>query len=241
MEPLQLGKYYHIYNRGNNREDLFRVPDNYQHFLRLYEKYIHPIADTFAWVLMKNHFHLLVRIKEEEEIDYLPPIPMDASRSSDPRSGTDDPGSLPDKTFRGPQDMEASDVIKKPTETSSNVLKKPVPSHQFAHLFNAYTKYYNKKYGRTGSLFEKSFRRIEVSSDRYFRQLVVYIHNNPVHHGFTPDFKDYPWSSYGSILSVKFTKLSREKVIGWFDDKANFVAVHNRATDMELIKEFVIE
>ena len=68
MAPIQHGKYYHIYNRGNNREDLFRSPDNYQHFLRLYEKHIFPVAETFAWVLMKNHFHLLVRVKEVEEI-----------------------------------------------------------------------------------------------------------------------------------------------------------------------------
>jgi putative transposase len=203
MEPLQPGKYYHIYNRGNNREDLFRVPDNYQHFLRLYEKYIHPIADTFAWVLMKNHFHLLVRIKEEGEINF--------------------------KDLTGFQNLSG--------------LRLPLnfASQQFSNLFNAYTKAFNKYYNRTGTLFERPFHRISIDSDRYFRQLVVYIHNNPVHHGFTPDFKDYPWSSYGSILSFKPTKLSREKVIGWFDDKANFVAVHNRATDMELIKEFVIE
>jgi len=68
MQQLQHGKYYHIYNRGNNREDLFSTPDNYLHFLRLYEKYILPVADTFAWVLMKNHFHLLVKVKEENEI-----------------------------------------------------------------------------------------------------------------------------------------------------------------------------
>jgi putative transposase len=59
-------KYYHIYNRGNNREDLFRQPDNYPHFLGLYEKYILPITETFVWVLMRNHFHLLVRVREWE-------------------------------------------------------------------------------------------------------------------------------------------------------------------------------
>lgn len=68
MEKLQPGKYYHIYNRGNNREDLFRTAGNYQHFLHLYEKYIVPVAETYAWVLMKNHFHLLVKIKEVKEI-----------------------------------------------------------------------------------------------------------------------------------------------------------------------------
>ena len=37
--PLQLGKYYHIYNRGNNREDLFIDERNYHYFMRLYAKY----------------------------------------------------------------------------------------------------------------------------------------------------------------------------------------------------------
>ena len=67
-EPLEHETYYHIYNRGINGETLFREPDNYRHFLRLYDKYIEPVADTFAWCLMPNHFHLLVQIKGEEEI-----------------------------------------------------------------------------------------------------------------------------------------------------------------------------
>jgi REP element-mobilizing transposase RayT len=65
--PLQYDQYYHIYNRGNNREVLFREDRNYSYFLNLYAKYIHPIADTFAYCLLNNHFHLLVRIKTIEE------------------------------------------------------------------------------------------------------------------------------------------------------------------------------
>jgi putative transposase len=62
--PLQRGVYYHIYNRGNNRESLFVEERNYAHFLALYAKYIQPIAETFGYCLLRNHFHLLVRIKE---------------------------------------------------------------------------------------------------------------------------------------------------------------------------------
>ncbi|MFA9388757.1 MAG: hypothetical protein ACERKD_03065 [Prolixibacteraceae bacterium] len=65
IEPLTYGNYYHIYNHGVANRDLFYTNDNYEYFLDLYNKYIDPIADTFAWVLMKNHFHLLVRIKDE--------------------------------------------------------------------------------------------------------------------------------------------------------------------------------
>jgi REP element-mobilizing transposase RayT len=66
-EPLQPGVTYHIYNRGNNRENLFIEERNYPYFLSLYAKYIEPIADTYAYCLMRNHFHFSMRIKTEEE------------------------------------------------------------------------------------------------------------------------------------------------------------------------------
>jgi len=59
--------YYHIYNRGNNRENLFLEKRNYPYFLSLYTKHIEPIADTYAYCLMRNHFHFSLRIKTEEE------------------------------------------------------------------------------------------------------------------------------------------------------------------------------
>jgi putative transposase len=64
---LQPGCYYHIYNRGNNRENLFYEERNFRYFLQLYANHIHKIADTYAYCLMRNHFHFLVRIKTEEE------------------------------------------------------------------------------------------------------------------------------------------------------------------------------
>jgi len=64
---LQHGQHYHIYNRGNNQETLFFEERNYRCFLKLYARYIEPVADTYAYCLLGNHFHLLVRIKTEEE------------------------------------------------------------------------------------------------------------------------------------------------------------------------------
>ena len=66
--PLAYETCYHIFNRGNNRENIFVQERNYQHFMRLYARYIDPVAETFAFCLLKNHFHLLVRIRAEEEI-----------------------------------------------------------------------------------------------------------------------------------------------------------------------------
>lgn len=67
-EPLEYGQYYHIYNRSNNGKTLFCEERNYPYFLGLHAKYIEPIAETYAYCLMSNRFHLLVRIKTVEEL-----------------------------------------------------------------------------------------------------------------------------------------------------------------------------
>ena len=69
LTPLEPGTYYHIYNRGVNRENIFREERNYAYFLRLYSKHITPVAETFAYCLLRNHFHLLVRVREYVQTD----------------------------------------------------------------------------------------------------------------------------------------------------------------------------
>ena len=68
---LQHGSYYHIFNRGNNRENIFKEERNYAYFLQLYARYITGIADTYAYCLLRNHFHFLVCIKTVDEIEIL--------------------------------------------------------------------------------------------------------------------------------------------------------------------------
>ena len=66
-EPLQFGPYYHIYNRGNNGNGLFAERRNYPYFLERYAVYIEPVAETYAYCLMPNHFHFAIRVRTEEE------------------------------------------------------------------------------------------------------------------------------------------------------------------------------
>ena len=65
IEPLEPGNIYHIYNRGNNGEDIFKEQRNYYYFLQKYNEYCSPVFETYAYNLLKNHFHLIVRVKEE--------------------------------------------------------------------------------------------------------------------------------------------------------------------------------
>ncbi|WP_044262989.1 transposase [Saccharicrinis fermentans] len=190
--PLEPDQFYHIYNRGINGCAIFKETTNYEHFLRLYDKYISPVAKTFAWVLMGNHFHLLVYITKPVGIEDLRPL----------------------------------DVKKRINQ-------------QFSNLFNAYTKAFNKRYKRTGSLFEHSFRRKRIDTKDYLRQVVLYIHNNPVHHNFCEHPIEYPWSSYLSCVSAQSTKLNRDAVIGWFDHQANFKLMHNKKLNFENFEKWL--
>lgn len=60
---LCAGEYYHLYNRGNNRERVFYERENYVFFLRKVWDYLVPVLDVVAYCLMPTHYHLLVLVK----------------------------------------------------------------------------------------------------------------------------------------------------------------------------------
>ena len=78
-----------------------------------------------------------------------------------------------------------------------------------------------------------------IETNWFIKQKVNYIHNNPVHHGFTNSPSDYPWSSYLTCVSIKPTKLQREQVIGWFDNEANFKMYHDKKLNIIAIEQWL--
>lgn len=218
VEHVNYGHFYHIYNRGVDSCNLFREPDNYEYFLALYDKYISPVADTYAWVLMPNHFHLLVKVKEENEIGFIP-------RKT-----------LSGETLSG---YKTAERVGKANPDGGFVEKKYNPVHQLSHLFNSYAQAFNKRFERTGSLFQHPFKRKLILNERYLRHVILYIHNNPVHHGFCSHPVEYPWSSYLTCISIKPTKLQRDSVVGWFDSQANFKLLHQQQLDIEGIENWL--
>ena len=186
-EPLQFETTYHIYNRDNNREILFRQPENYRYFLQLYLKHFHPYVRTYAYCLLPNHFHFCVSIRSETEI----------------------------KTLR---------VLK--------TLRVSTPSQAFGNLCNAYTKAINKRFERTGSLFENPFGRKRVENAAYFKNLIIYIHQNPQTHGIVDDFKEWPFSSYQAFLSEKDTRMDKTAVFNHFNCPESFHTHHRAIIDI---------
>lgn len=64
---LEPGKVYHIYNRARNGDRLFADEEDLRSFLRLYQAHVAQVAETYAWCLLPDHLHLLLRIREGAE------------------------------------------------------------------------------------------------------------------------------------------------------------------------------
>jgi REP element-mobilizing transposase RayT len=198
------GSTYHLFNHANGRENLFAEKKNYDFFLGRLSFHVLPVAYIYAYCLMPNHFHLLLKIRDESEL-----IQYFKNKMTD---------------------TEPVDHILPLTpvkEMDSGLLIKKV-SKSFSNLFNSYTQAFNKMYDRKGSLFIPNMKREEVSDDSSFCKVVHYIHANPVHHQFVKTIDKWPHSSYQVFLSKAPTKLEREFVLNIFGGLDWFIKYHQQ-------------
>ena len=211
------GEYYHIYNRGNSKQNIFLDDKDRDRFVKLLylcnstksirfrEDIVDRKIDAFdfdkgesivligAWVLMSNHFHL-----------YLTSFPS-------PRTVLGGDGGMGDGNI-------------------SLFMKK---------LCTAYSMYFNKKYNRTGSLFENRFKSVHIENDNQAKYLFSYIHLNPIklidplwkerglkNNKKTIEFLNkYRWSSYHDYRGAKRSGskiISKKDFPDYFDGKKVF-------------------
>jgi putative transposase len=174
------GEYYHIYNRGIEKRDIFLDQSDFNRFIVLLriansKEPVHiqktrkkgqgltltndkeKILEIGSYCLMSNHFHLLIK------------------------------------------------------ETTEGGISKFM-----SKIMTAYTMYFNKRYERSGALFQGTFKAEHANSDEYLKYLFSYIHLNPVKL-INPDWKekgienkdevisflkDYKYSSYLDYIGV---------------------------------------
>jgi len=71
------------------------------------------------------------------------------------------------------------------------------------HVFNSYSKAYNKRYCHSGTLFEGPYRVHLVDSQLYLLHLCRYIHANPVRHGLVARIEEWPYSNYPEWIGAR--------------------------------------
>ena len=68
LEILEKDCFYHIYNRGINSTAIFLWDENKKYFLKLVSKYLSDNVEVYAYCLMDNLFHIVIKVIEEEKM-----------------------------------------------------------------------------------------------------------------------------------------------------------------------------
>lgn len=138
------GALYHVIARGNHRQVIFHDNADFLAYLERLERYRRRDGMTlYAYVLMKNHVHLLL-------------------------------------------------------ETGDVPLSRMMQTLQFT-----YTQHYNRRYNKTGHLFEGRYKAILCDRNEYLLELVRYLHLNPARLRHPQNPWRYRWSSYRAYLGER--------------------------------------
>ena len=215
FKPLIPDNFFHILNRGNDKSKIFFKKKNYDYFLRKYDEYLSDYLTTYAYCLLGNHFHFLVKLNTTMQI-------LQTAKKSD-----DIPNRLAKFLKLGKSDK---------SEIAGLII-----SNQFRKFFMAYAKAINKQESRTGSLFQKNFERLIIDDLQYLNNVMQYIHYNPVHHRFTDDYKDYPYSSYDRIMKPRPSKLPKNEILESFKGKENYIQFHTENHSFKIIERYIVE
>jgi REP element-mobilizing transposase RayT len=202
--------FYHVYNRTVDKSKLFANPGNYVYFLKKLDEYLTGYVEIYAYCLLGNHFHLMIRVLSEKTIKE----------------------NLLKYQLANPDRILSSSKTKISEKSVSEII-----SHQFKKFFQAYAMAYNKQQNRVGTLFQTPFKRALVEKTDYFKSLVYYIHANPKLHGITKDFTTYEWSSYRRILLETNTKLKKIELLEWFGGTDGFLEYHGSENDFKNEKD----
>lgn len=189
---------YHVFNHAVGSDNLFRHPDDYIRFLTTLPYYTRYFCDVQAYCLMPNHVHLLIRICSRTE--------MMNRAINEPTNRL----KRIDKT-RFLSDEEVSRFL----------------SVSLGRAFSSHAQYINHRYDRMGNLFISNFKRKPVTDEAYYRNVVKYIHLNPVNHGFTSAMSDWAYSSYLSLRFMPEDQRKHSELMMNFGGFASFVDAHD--------------
>jgi putative transposase len=80
-------------------------------------------------------------------------------------------------------------------------------------ICTGYSKYYNKKYERVGSLFQDQFKAVRIESNEQLLWTSIYIHQNPIKAELVDDLASYKWNSYLDYAEIQPGNLCKKEMI----------------------------
>lgn len=197
---FEQSKYYHVYNRSNNNEDLFKCDEDRNVFLELISKFAKPYFKVVGYSLMDNHFHLVIKIKRESIIKA-------TLRKTNPKTLKQ----IEKSFLENPKDIPINDLI----------------INQFRRIFISYTKYLQVNYKRVGSLFQRPFKRKIVSDKSYLKRLILYVHFNSKKHEIPGEISAYKWSSHYKNPTKKTININQKHLYQIFGGRDNYIIAHS--------------
>ena len=199
---LEPNKIYHVFAHAVHDNNFFYDDENKQFFLDKWHTYSKGLFRTYAYCLLSNHFHFCIHVEKADLI--LPEFErLRKERAEKSKKGIDD---LP------PIQIEELPLIS---------------NFRVGSFLNSYTQSLNKKMLRKGTLMRERFGRIEVENRDYLRELICYIHHNPIHHFQVEYYSDWMFSSYNFYsLSLDNEVLSKDNIIALFGSLETFLQYH---------------
>jgi putative transposase len=217
--PFVLGEYFHVYNRGNSKQPIFLDDQDKDRFIKLLF-----IQNTHKGVRFRDDIiKAQISAWDFDKGENIVSVGAWVIMPNHFHLYLHSPNSSPNPGL-GLEEVE---------------LKQKSISVFMNKLCSSYSKYFNKKYDRTGSLFEGRFKAVHIDDDIQAKYLFSYIHLNPIklidskwkEEGIKDKekalefLKNYKWSSYLDYKGInrKESKiLERENFINYFPDNFSF-------------------
>ncbi len=198
---------YHIYNRSN--ETLFYSRENYLYFLSKIKLSIFQVCNILAWVLMPNHFHLLVQATENSCIN------------------------TTEKHRPDTQLLSKNIGIVLSSYTQAINRQQNRRGNLFAHKTKA--KMLNEEYLNLSG----GFNNLTGNKPDYTTTCFLYIHQNPVNAGLVAKLEDWEFSSFSDFAGLRNGKLINKQLAYEFTDldPEHFCEQSNRLVDDELLRK----
>jgi putative transposase len=218
--PLEPDKMYYLFHQSAGKDSLFYSDENYLSFLKCYADMLVPIADTYAYCLLPNQFHYLVKIKSEKIIfDFLK------------------------KQNRIPEENLSFEEYKNLALNTSSLVGNIFSlqlNKQFTNFLNSYQQILTTEQNKKHQLLIQSTKRTLIENDEQFLDTLINIHCSPNDSSTRVDYTKWKFSSYAAYLSERASAINREVALDLFQGRDNFIAEHNKKMEqisMQLLEQ----